>query len=234
MQHLSSLSIFFPAFNDAETLPKLIERAYKAASSVTQNFEIIIINDGSTDNTAVIIEKLQRKYRQLRLITHKRNTGYGGALISGFAASKKEWIFYTDGDGQYDPTELKSLVALATNGVNVVNGYKTKRSDSWYRTVIGSVYNAFLQRIFRPPIRDIDCDFRLIKRSALRNISLASQSGAICLELIMKLKSHGAKFTELPVGHYPRQHGQSHFFSFSHIFRTVKDLPKIYHLVHGK
>lgn len=233
MQRLSSLSIFFPAFNDAPSLPRLISRVHKAAKAVTNDFEIIVINDGSTDDTVTIVKKLQRTYRSLRLITHRKNKGYGGALLSGFAASKKDWVFYTDGDGQYDPAELTSLVRLITPEIDVVNGYKIQRHDPWYRIAIGTMYNMCLRFVFHPPIRDIDCDFRLIRRKFLQRVPLQSRSGAICLELIMKLKHQGAQFMETPVHHYERQHGRSRFFSLTPILQTARDLPTIYRFVHS-
>lgn len=229
MRRLTSLSIFFPSFNDAQILPSLVNSAYKAAKAITRDFEIIIVNDGSSDHTAEVVRSLQHHYRPIRLITHPTNLGYGAALISGFTAAKKEWVFYTDGDGQYDPSELLLLVKRATTGLDVVNGYKRQRHDPWYRIAIGALYNWFVHVFYRPPIRDIDCDFRLIRRTLLRRIHLTSQSGAICLELITKLHSVGARFAEIPVHHYPRRFGRSQFFSFSRIVKTIRDLPPADH-----
>lgn len=221
MKKLSSLSVFFPTLNDANILPSLITQAYTAARTHSKRHEVIIINDGSTDNTARVLAGLKKRYPRLKVITHKTNKGYGGALISGFAAAKYDWIFYTDGDGQYDPTELSRLVERATSRIDVVNGYKTKRADNLVRKIIGSIYN-WTVHIFRSiPIRDIDCDFRLIRKTALQKITLSNTTGAICLELITKLDLAGARFDEVEVSHYPRRFGRSQFFRWNHLLRTT-------------
>lgn len=227
MKPLPSLSIFFPAYNDAHTLPRLIRDAHDTAKKLTNRFEIIIVNDGSSDDTASVVTRLTRKYPMLRLVSHPVNRGYGGALISGFQNAGYDWTFYTDGDGQYDPRELTLLAARVRHDVDVVNGYKTERHDPWYRILIGTWYNAILQRIFRPPVRDIDCDFRLIRTSLLRSITLSSRSGAICLELVMNLKQAGARCTEVAVHHYPRTSGRSQFFSWGRVVATFTDLVKL-------
>lgn len=223
MKHLSSLSIFFPSLNDAKILPYLIARAHTAAQKVTRNFEVIVVDDGSTDNTKEILRELCRHYPHLRIVTHHANKGYGGALKSGFRVAKKDWVFYTDGDGQYDPMELTRLVGTLTPTTDVVNGYKTKRADTIVRTLIGFLYNLATQTLYHPPIRDIDCDFRLIRRKNLTKISLTSTSGIICVELITKLYASGARFAETPISHYVRRFGRSQFFQWKHIYQTLVD-----------
>lgn len=227
MKKLLSLSVFFPAYNDAYMLPYLIAVADDTARRVAAKYELIVINDGSTDHTGTVLKLLRRRYPRLRTVTHPENRGYGAALRSGFAAARYDWVFYTDGDGQYDPSELASLVRAHTRNTDVVNGYKTRRSDPWYRTVIGSLYNTYIQKRHRPPIRDIDCDFRLIRRSLLANIRLTSTSGSICIELITQLRRAGATFREIPVRHYPRRFGTSRFFSLTHLTTTLHELVAI-------
>lgn len=215
MQRLANLSIFFPALNDAHTLPRLIKRAKNAAKRVTDDAEIIIVNDGSTDATADVL----KKQRGITVITHTTNKGYGAALRSGFAAATKDWVFYTDGDGQYDPLQLVMLVGALTPTTDVVNGYKVKRADNMLRRSIGSIYAAAMRAVFSLPVRDVDCDFRLIRRAKLP--ALTKSSGAICIELILGLKKNRARFAEVPVSHYPRRFGKSQFFRLKHIVRTV-------------
>lgn len=226
MKRLSSLSIFFPALNDAKILPYLIARAYQAAQKVTNDFEIIVVNDGSTDETEEVLTALKRNFRHLRSVTHHKNLGYGAALKSGFRAAKRDWVFYTDGDGQYDPMDLIKLVARANKRTDIVNGYKISRADNFVRTVVGLVYNSMVQALYRPPIRDIDCDFRLIRRTMLQKIRLESNSGAICLELVTKLELASGRFTEVPITHYARLFGKSQFFQFKHMRRTFDELRK--------
>jgi glycosyltransferase involved in cell wall biosynthesis len=220
----SSISVFFPAYNDANSIGKLVSDAVETVSSITSDYEIIVINDGSSDNTQHVLNDLKTKYERLKVITHEVNRGYGGALRSGFAAASKELIFYTDGDGQYDVRELTKLIPLLTSGVDVVNGYKTSRTDRLNRKIIGGLYNRVIHILFRLPIRDIDCDFRLIRRKVLDKIVLITNSGSICVELIAKLSRSGAIFKEVGVSHYARQHGSSQFFTLRRISNTLVDV----------
>lgn len=228
MNKLSSLSVFFPCLNDGKSIPGLLEKTYEVLPKITNDFEVIIIDDGSTDDTPQITKKLRTKYKNLRIIRNKKPSGYGGVLKIGFGSAKKDWVFYTDGDGQYDPSELKNLVEKVTHEIDVINGYKIKRQDSIVRKFLGASYNLVLHIRYHLPIRDVDCDFRLIRKSKLNEIKLSSNSGAICLELAMKLKKQGAKFTEIPVHHYPRKHGKSTFFNLTNLFRTLSENIKLY------
>src|SRR5262249_38664466 len=148
----------------------------------------------------------------LRVVTHDQNRGYGAALLSGFAASTKQWVFYTDGDGQFDPAELEALVARASDDVDVVQGFKLSRADTLFRTVVGRIYHRGVAFMFALHVRDTDCDFRLIRREALDRIELVHTSGVICVELVRKLQDSGARFVEVGVHHYERRYGRSRFF----------------------
>ena len=154
-------------------------------------------------------------------MTHETNRGYGGALLSGFAAATRQWVFYTDGDAQFDPTELALLVDAAADDVDVVQGYKIRRADNLARRVIGRVYHRFVSFVFGLQIRDTDCDFRLIRKSALDRITLVHTTGVICVELVRKLQDAGARFVEVPVHHYAREHGQSQFFRFTRVASSL-------------
>ena len=129
----SGLTVFFPAYNDSGTIASMVVSAVLAASRLTSDFEVLVINDGSGDSTPLIADELARVYPQVRAIHHQGNRGYGGALRSGFAAATKDLIFYTDGDGQYDVGELPKLIALMADGVGLVNGYKLERQDPAHR-----------------------------------------------------------------------------------------------------
>jgi glycosyltransferase involved in cell wall biosynthesis len=223
MKKLPSLTIFFPSLNEAFILPQLINDASIIAKKIATDYEIIVVDDGSTDNTLKIVEKLKEKNSKLKMVHHKTNRGYGGALVSGFSSAKKEWIFYTDADGQYSLKELPLLVEKAGDLVDVVNGYKIKRSDSRTRIYIGSIYNWLLHFIYHIPISDIDCDFRLIRNSVIKKIKLKSNSGLICLELIMQLQKVGARFKEVGVHHFHRKYGESRYFKLSHLLNTLRE-----------
>jgi glycosyltransferase involved in cell wall biosynthesis len=220
---LGSISIFFPAYNDEQTIGTLVRNALEIAPLFTDDYEVIVINDGSSDGTAALINDLNRQDPHVKPVHHETNRGYGGALQSGFEHATKEFIFYTDGDGQYDVRELARLIPLMTRGIDVVNGYKAKRADSLHRVIIGKIYNRTARLLFRLPIRDVDCDFRLIRRQALSELGAISNSGAACLEMIRKLKSNGAVFAEVKVSHYPRTHGHSQFFTMQSLTRTFYD-----------
>ena len=216
---IKSLSIFFPAYNDSQSIPGLIQTANSVAGDITNDYEILVINDGSKDDTKNIVEEVQKKYNKLKVINHSKNLGYGAALASGFKNSKKEWIFYTDGDGQYDPKELLLLLKNINPDIDVVNGYKLIRSDNFVRKILGQLYNFSLHMLYRIPISDIDCDFRLIRRSKINNIKLNSSGGSVCLELILKLQKNGARFAEIGVHHYEREYGHSQIFNIKNILK---------------
>ncbi len=223
-----SISVFFPAYNDEGSIAEVVNRALALLPQLTGDYEVIIVNDGSSDGTADVLDDLARRHSQIRVIHHPKNRGYGGALRSGFTSATKDLVFYTDGDGQYDVNELAKLIPLMTDEVDVVNGYKIKRSDSKRRIILGAAYKFLARLLFRLPIQDVDCDFRLMRRSAIQRIDLTSTSGVVCTEMVYKLKSVGCRFTETPVNHYPRLHGQSQFFTLRQVAKTAVDFFRLW------
>lgn len=224
-----SVSVFFPAYNDAPSLPALLEKTFAVLPALTDDFEVIVVNDGSRDATAEVLAELQKSYGpRLRVVTHPVNRGYGGALRSGFAAATKELVFYTDGDGQYDVGELPALLERMSPEVGLVNGYKLERHDPRPRIWIGNLYNRLARLLFRIRIRDIDCDFRLIRRSLVEETRLASTSGTVCVELVRKLELSRYRVVEVGVHHYPRLHGRSQFFRLRSLARTLYQLLRLY------
>jgi glycosyltransferase involved in cell wall biosynthesis len=225
---IPSLSIFFPAYNDEGSIAELIHQAFALLPQFTTDYEVIVVNDGSSDGTAALLDDLSRKLPRLRIVHHPHNRGYGGALRSGFEHATKDLVFYTDGDGQYDVNELAKLIPLMTDKVDVVNGYKIKRSDARRRIVLGATYKFLARCLFRLPIRDVDCDFRLMRREIIQRIELTSTSGVVCTEMIYKLRVAGCRFAEMPVHHYPRLHGQSQFFTLRRVARTGYDFFRLW------
>ncbi len=224
-----SLSVFFPAYNDAPSLPGLVGKAFLVLEACARDYEVIVVNDGSADDTALVLERLQACYGpRLRVVTHQRNRGYGGALRSGLAAATKDLVFYTDGDGQYDVGELPALLERLGPRTGFVNGYKLERHDPRHRIWLGKVYNRFARALFGVRIRDIDCDFRLIRKELLDLISLESTSGTVCVELVRKLEMTGWAFAEAGVHHYPRLHGRSQFFRIRSLASTCFQLGRLY------
>lgn len=224
-----SLSVFFPAYNDAPSLPALVKKAFSVLAACSTDYELIVINDGSQDATGAVLAALARKYGpRMRVITHPQNLGYGQALRSGFAAATKDLVFYTDGDGQYDVGEIPKLLKGMRGKVGLVNGYKLERSDPWHRICIGNVYNAFARYLFGIRLRDVDCDFRLIRRHLLEEIQLTSTSGTICVELVRKLELTECGVVEVGVHHYPRLHGRSQFFRVKSLAVTFTQLVRLW------
>ena len=145
MTAMPGLSVFFPAYNDAGTIASLVITAVRVAGTLTSDFEVIVVNDGSSDDTPRILDELARVYPdRVRIVHHPKNRGYGGALRTGFATATKDLIFYTDGDAQYDPAEMVELWPKMTDDVDWVNGWKISRSDPLHRIVIGRVYHHFV------------------------------------------------------------------------------------------
>ncbi|MGE5361958.1 MAG: glycosyltransferase family 2 protein [Bacteroidales bacterium] len=222
------LSIFFPAFNDSATIASLVIAAVQTARRLTPDFEVLVVNDGSSDATASVADELARIYPEVRVVHHERNRGYGGALRSGFSNATKELVFYTDGDAQYDPRELDVLWPHMQPGVDLVNGYKISRSDPLHRVIIGRVYHHTVKILFGLRVRDVDCDFRLMRRSIFDRVQLEKASGVICLEMMKKIQDAGFGIAEVAVHHYHRAAGKSQFFNFRRIFRTAIDVFKLW------
>jgi glycosyltransferase involved in cell wall biosynthesis len=207
----------------------LLAKTFAALDAHVADFEVIVVNDGSYDDTAMVLKQLRARYGpRLRVVTHAQNRGYGGALRSGFEAATKEFVFYTDGDSQYDIGELPHLLKLVGPGTGLVNGYKLERHDPAHRIWIGKAYNFCARLLFRIRIRDIDCDYRLIRRALLEQIHLTSTSGTICVELVRKLEMTGCGVVETGVHHYPRLYGKSQFFRLRSLATTLYELVRLW------
>ncbi len=228
-QKPAGLTVFFPAYNDSGTIASLVIVAVQTARQLTPDFEVIVVNDGSADATPRILSELAGLYRQVRIVTHPKNRGYGGALRSGFEAARKDVVFYTDGDAQYDPSEMALLWRRFGSDVDLVNGYKISRSDPWHRVFIGRVYHYTVKLLFGLRVRDVDCDFRMMRKSIFERVQLEKNSGVICLEMMKKIQDAGFRIAEVPVHHYHRAYGRSQFFNFRRVFRTGIDVLKLWH-----
>ena len=222
------IAIDGPSASGKGTIASLVILAVQVAATLTPDFEVIVVNDGSTDSTKAILDDLVRTYPNVRAIHHPQNRGYGAALRTGFGAATKDLIAYTDGDAQYDPAELPMLWNRLTPDADLVNGYKISRSDPWHRIVIGRVYHHAVRVLFRLRVRDVDCDFRLMRREIFDRVKLEKDTGVICLEMMRKIQDAGFRVVEVPVHHYHRLHGQSQFFNFKRVFWTGVDVARLW------
>ncbi len=217
-----SISVFFPCYNDAGTISAVVIRAKQALREITDDYEVIVVNDASPDDSLRILNELECILPPtFRLVLHEKNKGYGGVIRSGIAAARKEWVFYTDGDAQYDVRELKLLAEKISDNVDFINGYKIKRRDPFHRIVIGVFYQYFIKALFGLKIRDVDCDFRLMRREIFDIVRLESDTGAITFELVKKVQDAGYRMVEVPVHHFYRQYGESQFFNVPRVGRTL-------------
>ena len=217
-----SISVFFPCYNDAGTIATMVIRAVQTLREIADDYEVIVINDGSGDDARQILDELTRLYpRELRVEHRAQPSGYGGVVRAGIALATKEWFFYTDGDAQYDVRELKRLAAKISGDVDLINGWKIKRRDPPHRVVIGSAYQYFVKFMFGLAIRDVDCDFRLMRRAIFDVVELESTTGTITIELVKKIQDAGYRLVQVPVHHFYRTYGESQFFNFSRVARTL-------------
>lgn len=219
-----SVSVFYPCYNDWGTMGSMVLFTLQTAERLGIDYDFTIIDDGSNDHTECLLNEITARFPNVRVVRHDGNRGYGAALRSGFAAATKEWIFYTDGDAQYDVRELAVLLEKAGPDVDVVQGYKIQRHDPLHRIIIGRIYHWIVKIAFGLKLCDVDCDFRLIRRSIFDKITLESMSGVICVEMIKKIQRGGFRIVEVPVHHYQRAHGKSQFFNFRRLVRVAWQL----------
>ena len=225
---ISSVSAMFPCYNDANTIGGLIDDVHEVLVPLVAEVEVIVVNDGSSDNSRQVLDELAVSREWLRVIHHDVNRGYGGALISGFAAARYDWIFYTDGDAQYDAREAALMVPLATDDVDVVQGFKIGRGDALHRKIIGRCYHHVVKRLFGLSGRDTDCDFRLFRRQLIVDRPLTSSSGVICVEMMRSFHESDARFVETGVHHYFRPSGKSQFFRLPAIAHSARQLLQLW------
>ena len=225
-----SLSVFFPCYNEEQNLEGLVQETVQVLDNLVQQYEILIINDGSQDNTRLIADGFSEKYDNVRVIHHQKNEGYGAALISGFDNSAYEWVFFTDGDHQFFINEIELLFA-AIDRYDAIIGFREKRQDPYHRIIYARMWNMLIWLLFNLKVKDIDCAFKLIKTKLLKNITLQSSGAVISTELLVKLKHSGASFKEVGVSHKPRLFGSQTGGNFKVILKAFLELFKLYRVV---
>ena len=226
-----SISAFFPVLNEEGTVAKLTEDLLSILSTKFDEKEAIIINDGSTDRTGQIADELVFKNNgYVKVIHHPQSTGYGNALKSGFSAAQYDLIFFTDGDYQFDMNDLYRAISLI-EGNDIVVGYRLNRKDPKYRIWLSKGYNLLIRILFGLKLKDIDCSFKLFKRTALKKIAIESAGYFIDTELMVKAKQQGLTINEFGVRHLPRTFGESKV-KIKHIFITLHEIAKLWKKLH--
>ncbi|MHC5082684.1 MAG: glycosyltransferase family 2 protein [Planctomycetota bacterium] len=223
---VKSLSLFFPCYNEAQSVRPLTEKALAVAKTVCDDYEVIIVNDGSSDDTASIAETLAGEYPQVKAVHHPENAGYGAALQSGFRAATKDYVFYTDGDEQFDISELPTLLPLIAD-YDIVSGYRLQRQDNFLRKLNAACWTKLVCTLFHLNLKDIDCAFKLYKRDIFDNIQMHSTGALIDTEILARAQRQGYTITQVGVHHYPRTAGQSTGANLKVILRAFRELFKL-------
>ena len=222
------LSLFLPCFEEEGNVARTVERALAVLRARDlERFEIIVVNDGSRDRTGSIADALAAEHDEVRVAHHAQNQGYGAALRTGFAEAKFPWVFFTDGDGQFDLDEIDGFLAAADD-VEVVIGYRLQRADHVGRRVNTWLWSLAVRTLFQLRVRDVDCAFKLLSRHALDEVGPLTASGAvISTELLVGVRRAGIATREIGVHHYPRQAGAPTGASIKVILRALRELVQL-------
>jgi len=222
-----NLSVFFPALNEEKNIEATVSRAISAIEPLVKKLEVIVVNDGSTDKTKEVVEKFAKRDKRVRLINHEENKGYGGALKSGFYGAKYEWIFFSDGDGQFDFGEFKKL-SDEVDEADLVIGFRKNRAEGFLRVANAKLWSLFILVLFGLRVKDIDCAFKLVKKKVLDTIPKLESDGAmVSAELLVKAKKAGFTIKEVPVSHFLRVTGNPTGANIKVILRAFKEALKL-------
>jgi glycosyltransferase involved in cell wall biosynthesis len=221
------LTIFFPVYNDERTVRIVAEKAVKICEEIADKYEILIINDGSPDNSGKIADELAAQYENVRVVHHQANLGYGAAVKTGLKEAKYELIFLTDGDDEYDIGDIKKLFKLRDN-YDIIITFRFKKIYSSTRIFISYIYNTLLRWLFRTNYRDISTGMRLVKKSVISDINLIADSPFIGAEMTIKLMLKGYRVGEVGIQTFPRKIGSGGSTSPKNIKKTIIDMLKVY------
>lgn len=221
------ISFMFPAHNEEQNIGHSVDIAQRVLQEVASEYEIIIVDDGSTDNTGQIIDDLALKNPRIKAYHHQKNLGYGDALWTGIQNAKYDWFFFTDSDLQFDINEIKKLIDY-TSQYKIVLGYRAPRKDPFMRILNGKGWNILVRLLFGLKVRDIDCAFKLIDRQMLASLPLRTRGATTSAEILIRFMRQGYKWIEVPVSHYPRQKGSPSGAKPKVIIKAFKELIKLY------
>jgi glycosyltransferase involved in cell wall biosynthesis len=222
-----SISFVLPAYNEQANIEEATRRILEVAETLDlEDYEVIVVNDGSSDHTGAIIDRLREDNGHVRPIHHPTNLGYADALRTGFTSAKCKLVFYTDSDLQFDVKEVKNLLP-AIEDYDIVTGFRIYRYDPLSRLFVAWCYNLLARTIFRLRVRDIDCAFKLFRREIFDVIQIRSKKFFVDTEILAKARYHGFRMTEIGVRHYPRAGGSSTVRP-SHVISTLRELAKMW------
>jgi glycosyltransferase involved in cell wall biosynthesis len=220
------ISLFYPMYNEEGNIELAVRRAHEVLGPLTSAYEIIIVNDGSTDRTGEIAVRLARESPRVRVVAHENNLGYGAALRSGIGAARLPLIFYTDGDNQFDLGELPSLLPLLA-GAHIVTGYRFNRQDGLIRLLNARIFNFASGLLFGFCVKDINCAFKIYRKEIFSRMRLLTTGAIIDLEILAKAKSLGYRIREVGVSHYPRRAGSQTGARSSVILRAMREILRL-------
>ena len=232
VERLPGLSAFFPAYNEQENVAAMVGRLRDVLPAIADEYEIIIVNDGSTDRTAAIADELAAADAHVRVVHHAVNRGYGGALKSGLAASRLPYVFFTDGDGQFDVGEIRTLLPFVP-AYDIVVGYRMERAEGGLRRVNAAAWNWLVRRLFHIPVRDVDCAFKLLDRRVLEIVQPEAEGAMISTELLARAVRAGFRVREVGVHHLPRTHGKPTGAHPLVVARAFYELFRLYRRIHA-
>lgn len=218
-----SLSLILPAYNEEENIRMVVEQALNVLPEYTNEFEIIPVNDGSSDNTGAILEQLAKEYDPVHPVSYKANKGYGGAVTSGILASTKKFVMFMDADRQFDINDISNLAPFVGK-YDVVAGFRMERSDPLHRRINAELFNIAVRVLFGVHLRDLDCAFKIFRGDQVRHLDLMSTGALINCEMQAKLRRQGATLVQVGVNHYPRLAGTPTGGSLRVIFKAMRDI----------
>ncbi|MEW6198898.1 MAG: glycosyltransferase family 2 protein [Planctomycetota bacterium] len=222
-----SLTIFYPCYNEEANVERVTRAAVEVGRRIADDLEVLIVNDGSRDRTGEIADRLAAEIPEVRAVHNRPNQGYGGALTRGFREATKNWIFYTDGDGQFDLNELPRLLPLLEMH-DVVSCYRLNRQDPWVRKLNAWAWSTLVNLLFAIRLRDIDCAFKIYPKTFVDRIELHSRGALIDTEMLAKARNLGLRIAQLGVHHYPRTAGQQTGANLRVILRAFRELFRLY------
>jgi len=220
---IKSISIFFPFYNEESNVARMCNVALEVVLQITDDYEIILVNDGSIDGTRAAIDALVNKHEQVIGLHHEVNGGYGAALQSGFKHASKEWVFYTDGDAQFDLHELPSLIVL-TDSYDIITCFRNNRQEGFMRKSNAYCWGKLVSFLFKLKIKDIDCAFKLYRNEIFNNIKMESTGALIDTEILARAQRAGYTMVQRGVTHHPRISGESTGANISVIIKAFKEL----------